>query len=91
MPHEVCIVRQNFDYYHEEGYEDDQERLNPNGELFQVVFAYEGTVRSVPEAKKTVQEAVSNVELRLQEHQLTWTNHRLQKLCNARYYLLAGD
>jgi hypothetical protein len=91
VPHEVWIVRQNFDFYYEEGYEDDPEQLNPDGELFQIVFAFDGTVRSVAPAKKTVQEAVSDVESRLQEQQLTWSNHRLQKLYNARYYSLAAN
>jgi len=91
VPHEVWIVRQNFDYYYEEGYEDGPEILNPDGELFHIVFAFKGTVRSVVPAKMTIQEAVSDAELRLQEHPLAWTNHRLQKLYNARYYSLTAD
>ena len=91
VPHEVWIVRQNFDYYYEDGYEDDPEQLNTEGELFQIIFVFDGMVRSVAPAKMTVQEAVSEAELRLQEHHLAWTNHRLQKLYNARYYSLAAN
>jgi hypothetical protein len=91
VPHEVWIVRQNFDYYYDDGFEDGPEQLNHTGELFHVVFAFKGTVRSVVPAKMTIQEAVSDAELRLQEHHLAWTNHRLQKLYNARYYSLTAD
>ena len=87
----MWIVRQNFDYYYEESYKDGPEELNSGGELFQIVFAFDGIVRSVAPAKLTIQEAVFDAESRLQDHQLTWSNHRLQKLYNARYYSLAAN
>ena len=31
VPHEVWIVRQNFDYFYEEGFEDNPESLNEHG------------------------------------------------------------
>jgi len=89
VPHEVWIVRQNFDYYYEDGYEDGPEILNPNGEVFHIVFAFQGTVRSVVSAKMSLEEAICDAEQRLASHQLAWTNDRLQRLYNARYYSLS--
>jgi hypothetical protein len=45
--HEVWIVKQNFDFHYDEGFEDLAEDLNENGELFQIVVAREGEVLSV--------------------------------------------
>ena len=38
VEYEVWIVRQNFEYWYEEEY-DDEERLNEDGEVFAVVYA----------------------------------------------------
>jgi hypothetical protein len=46
VPYEVWIVRQNFDYHYDEGYEDDSQDLNADGEVFQVVVANGGEVMS---------------------------------------------
>ncbi|HLZ41790.1 MAG TPA: hypothetical protein VKQ11_12555 [Candidatus Sulfotelmatobacter sp.] len=55
--HEVWIVKQNFDFYYDEGFEDAPEDLNENVEVFQVVFAKDGKVRSVGLAFHSVEEA----------------------------------
>lgn len=47
VSHEVWIVKQNFDFYFDEGFEDAPEDLNEDGEVFQVVVAKDGNVRSV--------------------------------------------
>jgi len=80
VPHDVWIVRQNFDYYYEEGYEDEPESLNSEGEVFHIVFELKGTVRSVVTAKMSLDQAVSDAEERLKDHQLTWNNPRLEQL-----------
>jgi hypothetical protein len=90
VPHEVWIVRQNFDYYYEEGYEDDPEQLNQDGELFHIVFAFNEIVRTVVPAKLSLADAISDAEERLVAHQLDWTNHRLQKVFPP-YYSLSED
>src|SRR5471030_12837 len=90
VPHEAWIVHQNFDFYYGEGYEDGPEILNPDGELFHVVFAFQGTVRSVVPGILTLGEALSDAEKRLIAHQLRWDNPRLQKLF-APYYSVTED
>ena len=91
VPHEVWIVRQNFDYYYDEGFEDGPEQLNDEGELFQIVFAFQGMVRSVVPAKMSLDEAVSDSEKRLAEHRLIWTNDPLQRLFAPFYSLTEGS
>ena len=91
VPHEVWIVRQNFDFYYEEGYEDGPEVLNPEGELFNLVFAFDGNVRSVGPAAMSLEEAVTEANQRLAQHQLIWDDHRLHRLFRARYYSLNDD
>ena len=56
--HEVWIVKQNFDFYYDEGFEDSPEDLNKNGEVFQVVVAKDGKVLSVGLAFHSIEEAV---------------------------------
>jgi len=90
VPHEIWIVRQNFDFYYEEGYEDSPEELDEDGEVFHEVFAHNGTVRSVVLAKMSLAEAISDAESRLANHQLIWNDHRLQKLF-APYYSILED
>ena len=41
-PSEVWIVKQNFEYHHEEGYSEEPEKLNEDGECFGVVIARNG-------------------------------------------------
>ncbi len=91
VPHEVWIVRQNFASYYEEGYEDGPEVLNSEGELFNLVFAHNGSVRSVGPAKMSLSEAITEASERLAQHQLTWDDHRLQRLFQGRYYSLSDS
>jgi hypothetical protein len=62
IPHEVWIVKQNFDFYYDERFEDAPENLNENGEVFQVVFAKDGRVRSVGLAFHSIDEATARAE-----------------------------
>jgi len=79
VPHEVWIVRQNFDYYYEEGYEDAPEKLNTDGEVFHVVIGTtDGWTRGVEPAKMSLDEAIIHAESKLKEHQLIWNNPHLQ-------------
>ena len=56
-------MKQNFDYYYDEGFEDEAESLNPDGELFQVVFAQDGRVTSVSDSKHSLENAVQHAEM----------------------------
>jgi hypothetical protein len=57
--HEVWIVKQNFDFYYDDGFEDAPEDLNEDGELFQVVIAKDGEVLSVGLAFHSIEQAIA--------------------------------
>lgn len=46
--HEVWIVKQNFDFYYDDGFEVAPENLNEDGELFQIVVAKDGQSLPIP-------------------------------------------
>jgi len=79
--HEVWIVKQNFDFYYDEGFEDAPEELNEEGEVFQVVVARDGKVKSVGLAFHSAEEAVAK-PIRPSAG-IEWDNHRLQPLSTA--------
>jgi hypothetical protein len=90
VPHEVWIVRQNFDFYYDEGFEDEPERLNQDGELFQVLITRETKIRNVVfPACFTIDEAIALAE-RVIQHKITWDDHRLQPLFHGRRYRLSS-
>lgn len=86
--HEVWIVKQNFDFYYDEGFEDAPEDLNEDGEVFQVVVARDGKVKSVWPAFHSAEEAVAKAH-QITPHGIEWDNHRLQPLFHGRRYRLS--
>ena len=88
VPHEVWIVRQNFDYFHDAGYEDAPEKLNDNGELFQVLVARDGAVLSVVPASHSIEEAIAKAHQKIPQ-KIEWDDHRLQPLFGGRNYRLS--
>ena len=86
--HEVWIVKQNFDFYYDEGFEDAPEDLNENGELFQVVVAKEGRVMSVGLAFHSLEEAIAKAHALIAQG-ITWDNQRIQPLFGGRRYRLS--
>ena len=85
VPTEVWIVQQNFEYHYEEDFCDDPEKLNSEGEAFQVIFAREGQLISLGPAKLSLPEAISAAE-GLISAKINWTNHIQQKLFGGRRY-----
>ena len=86
--HEVWIVKQNFDFYYDEGFEDTLEDLNEDGELFQVVVARDGKVMSVGSAFHCTEDAVAEAHQIIPQG-IKWDNHRLQSLFHGRRYRLS--
>ena len=86
--HEGWIVKANFDFYCDEGFEDAPEDLNENGELFQVVVAKDGKVLSVSLAFHSVEEAIAKAN-NLIPQGITWDDHRIQSLFGGRKYRLS--
>jgi hypothetical protein len=90
VPHGVWILRQNFDYYWEEGFEDEPVRLNQDGELFQVLITHETRIRNVVfPACFTLDEAVTLAEKTVQ-HRITSDDHRIQRLYAGRRYHMSS-
>lgn len=85
VPHYVWIVRQNFDYYDDEGYQNTP-CVNPDDEIFQVLFVYEAQLQGVSRACKSLNEAISVAEEKCPT--IVWDNHRLQRLFHGRLYKL---
>ena len=87
LPREVWVVRQNFEYYYEEDF-DESERLNDAGESFVVLYAENGhIIGGVPEYL-TLDEAISGAERAIQQG-IIWDDHRIQPLYGGRKYLLS--
>jgi hypothetical protein len=84
--HDVWVVKQNFDYYYDEGLKDQPEELNSEGELFQVIYLHENRIRGVIPASKTLDEAVKIAEEKMPG--IVWDNHRRQTLFHGRRYRL---
>jgi hypothetical protein len=86
--HEVWIVKQNFDFYYDEGYEDAPEELNENQEVFQVLVAKDGKVLSVGLAFPSADEAMAKAHNMIPQG-ITWDDHRIQPLFGGREYRLS--
>ena len=82
VPSEVWIVRQNFEYHHEEDYADEPERLNEDGECFSIVIARQGSKIAGGPENLSLAEAVSAAEQGTPG--LIWDDHVLQKLYGGR-------
>ena len=85
VPFEVWIVRQNFEYWFEEEYSDEPEKLNQDGEIFQVVFARDGQFMSLGPDELLIEAAAAGAESIL-EGKVEWTDHRNSKLFGGRRY-----
>lgn len=90
VPSEVWIVRQNFEYDYEPDFPAGPERLNDDGETFQVVFARNGWMMSIGPDKLSQHEAIEAAE-GLISSGIEWTNHADHKPRGGRYSLLLGD
>jgi len=86
--YEVWIVKQNFDFYYDEGFEDAPEDLNENGEVFQVVFAKDGKARTVGLAFHSIEKAAAKADSLIPQG-IRWDNHRIQPLFGGRRYQLS--
>jgi hypothetical protein len=82
VPSEVWIVKQNFEYHYEEGYSEEPEKLNEDGECFSVVIARNGTKIGRGTEEMTLVEAIAAAERGIAG--LTWDDHLLQKLYGGR-------
>jgi len=90
VPHEVWIVKQNFDYHYDAGYEDSPEKLNNQGFVFQVVVARDGKVDTVLPACDSMAKAISNAEEVIPQG-IDWDDHRIQPVFGGRQYRLKHD
>jgi hypothetical protein len=79
-------VKQNFEYWYEEGFEDEPEQLNENGEQFQGLLVADGINHKLGFAF-TLEEAINKVEATLQ-NRVQWDDHRIQPLFCGRKYKL---
>jgi hypothetical protein len=87
VTHEVWIVKQNFEYWYEEGF-DGAERLNAHGELFAVLYAHDGRLlRPCGSEFFSIEEAVAAAVCEVPQG-VQWDNHRLQALFGGRRYSL---
>jgi hypothetical protein len=88
VPHEVWIVKQNFDFYYDEGFEDAPDDLNVSGEVFQVVLAKDGQVMSVGLGFHSIEEATAKANGLIPQG-IEWDDHRIQPLFGGRRYRLS--
>lgn len=85
--YEVWIVKQDFEYWYEEGF-DDAERLNGQGEVFAVLYANDGRLlRGNGSEHFSLEEAIEAAAQEVPQG-IAWDDHRLQKLFGGRRYLL---
>jgi hypothetical protein len=88
IPHEVWIVRQNFEYHFDPGYEDAAENLNQDGEFFQVQIARNGAASSVLRAYPSIAEAINGAHQAICQG-INGDDHRIQPLFAGRSYRLS--
>ena len=89
IPYEVWVVKQDFDYGYEEGFEDGPEQLNTNGEMFQILIYRESEGRyPVGPGCFTLSDAIRTAEQTLIPA-VAWDDHRLQSLFDGRDYRLS--
>jgi hypothetical protein len=87
ITYEVWIVKQNFEYHYEEGF-DEAERLNADGEVFRVLYAHEGNRVGGGSECLSVEEAIAAAENAIPQG-IRWDDHRLQRLFGGRRYQLS--
>jgi hypothetical protein len=76
--YEVWIVRQNFEYYYEQDF-DEAERLNSEGEMFVVIYAQAGQIIGGAHYFLTMAEAIAAAERGVPQG-ITWNDQRIQPL-----------
>jgi hypothetical protein len=86
--YEVWIVKQNFEYWYEEDY-DETEQLNENGEKFAVLYALDGKHVAGDSEFFTLEEAVAAAE-RAVPQGIRWDDHRIQPLFGGRKYQISS-
>ena len=84
IPTEVWIVKQNFEYHYEEGYSDEPETLNSDGECFAIVYARNGKKIGRGPEKMSLPECISAAELLTPG--VVWDDHLIQELYGGRWY-----
>jgi len=90
VPTDVWIVKQNFEYHYEPDFPAGPERLNDDGETFQVVFARNDSLMSLGPDRFSQQDAIAAAE-QLISSGINWTNHAQHKPRGGRYSLLLAD
>jgi hypothetical protein len=86
VTYEVWIVKQNFEYHYDEGF-DESELLNANGEVFAVLYVRAAKVTLGSEFF-SIDEAIAAAE-RVVPEGIQWDDHRLQPLFGGRKYQLS--
>jgi hypothetical protein len=89
VPTETWIVKQNFEFHYEEGFEDGPETLNEDGECFRVVTARNGTKIGSGEETLTLAEAVVAAEQTAPG--IVWDDHLLVELYGGRWHHRRAD
>lgn len=86
VPTDVWIVKQNFEYWYEPDFSDELEKLNGDGEAFQVLFVRSGLITIGP-SELSLAAATAAAE-KVVTTPINWTNHIQQQLFGGRYYSL---
>jgi hypothetical protein len=84
IPSEIWIVRQDFEYHYDEGFTDEPEALNTEGECYSVIIARNGVKIGRGPEKMSLSEAVCAAEEGTPG--LIWDDHLLQKLYGGRLH-----
>ena len=87
ITYEVWIVKQNFEYHYEEGF-DESECLNADGEVFRVLYEHDGERVGGGSECFSVEEAIAAAEQAIPQG-IRWDDHRLQRLFGGRRYQLS--
>ena len=86
VEYEIWIVKQNFQYDHEEEY-DNSEELNQSGEVYKLLYANHGSVIGSGPEYLSLGEAISAAERALKQG-IDWDDHRIVELFGGRKYSL---
>jgi hypothetical protein len=82
--YEVWIVKQNFEYFFEEGY-DDSETLNESGESYKILYLHDGMVIAGGSEFLRLDDAISAANKAIPQG-IDWDDHRIQPLFGGRQY-----
>ncbi len=87
FPHEIWIVKQNFEYDYEEEYEE-KERLSETGEVYKVLYAKDGSVIGHGSEYFSLTDAILGAESVLPQG-IKWDDHRIHRLFGGRQYSIS--